>query len=179
MSILNKMKIITKLLVGCGLLFNLSSAGTLLDTQSIGMSKITLDDEYHKALFISSTFGYTFDNDLSLYFVNEGSIYRHRGYLYSMSDLSLGLGYSIPYTNNKLTIGANIGLGANIRMFPMFNFTSEFYDFGLAYGANVAYNIYDDLDIKVIYTHYDFNTNDGKIESTKTDVVSVALLYHW
>ena len=169
-----------KTVVLFAILLNISYAKEgLIDTQAIGISKITLDDEYHKALYISSKFGYQFENDMSLYFLNEGSIYRHRGYLYSMSNLSLGLGYTLPYTNDKLSVGANIGVGANIRMFPMFKFTSDFYDFGLSYGGNIAYNIYDSLDLRVNYAKYDFNTNDAKIETTKTDVISIALVYHW
>jgi len=143
----------------------------------IGGSKIMLDDTYHKALVISSKTGYMFENDISIYLLGESNYYRHTGDINDMGISGIGMGYAIPYTSNKFTIDALVGIGMNINYNKVFKKFNTSYDFGLAYRTSITYQINNSFNINMSYSKFDFNTNATELEDTKPKIFGINFTY--
>jgi len=154
-----------------------SALNSFFSSTGIGGSKITLGDEYHKAFVINSKTGYKFDNNVSVFMLGESNYYRHMGDINDMGISGFGVGYDIPYTNNKLTLSTVVGLGMNINYNRVFNKFSESYDFGFAYRANLTYQISKHFNVNISYSKFDFNTNATNLEDTKPEIIGISFVY--
>lgn len=148
-----------------------------LSTYEFGASKITLGNAYHKALHFETKALYKFDNNIALYLEGTSNYYKYAGDNYDMGISSLGISYDVPYTDNRFSLGAALGVGMNIDYTTLFSHFTKSFDFGLAYRLNVNYNFDHDWGMNIAYTKFDFNTNHAALENTKPEIVSVSLVY--
>ena len=146
-------------------------------TYEFGASKISLGSAYHKAFHFTTKTEYKFDNNIALYLEGSSNYYRYLGDIHDMGISSFGMSYDVPYTDNKLSLGAAIGVGMNLNYSTLFSHFKQSFDFGLSYRINVNYNFDREWGMNIAYNKFDFNTNKSQMEDTKPEIVNVSLVY--
>ena len=156
-------------------------AETIIDkvysVYNVGASRITLGDTYHNAICFGSKIGYKLTKNVSISMVGKSSYYRHLGDINGMEFFGLEIGYKIPYTFDKLSVGIAAGLGSNFNYNRLFKDFRKSFDFGFAYQATLNYNINDDWSLSATYNKFDFNTNVTQLEDTQPEIISLSVDY--
>ena len=149
----------------------------IFNKYNVGASRITLDDTYHNAIYFGSKTGYEFTKNVSISMVGKSSYYRHLGDINEMEFFGLEVGYKIPYTFDKVSVGIAAGLGSNFNYSRLFKEFRKSFDFGFSYQATLNYNINDDWSLSATYSKFDFNTNVTQLEDTKPEIISLSVDY--
>ncbi len=145
-------------------------------TYGLGVSRISLGNNFHKAFSITSKRGRSINDIYKISFFRNNNFYKHLGEVHSLSNTGFGLDIS-PFKHKKIALGVGVGLGMNLQASKLFSDFRESFDFGFAYSLEAQYGMKKNWLLVSRYSKHDFNTNVLKLEDTKPEVVTLGLSY--
>lgn len=126
-------------------------------TYGLGISRIDFNNDFHKALTISSKRGRIINDTYKLSLFRNNNFYKHLWEVHTLSNTSVALDIS-PFTNKQITLGIGLGLGMNLQSAKLFSDFRKSFDFGFAYSLEAHYGINKNWLLVSRYSKHSFNT---------------------